>query len=60
MTDLKTASEAAAYLRVSRSLLYRLSAEGRIQHYEIASKKLYSTEQLDRFLASCARGGEAS
>jgi len=56
---LLTVSEAGVFLRVSRSMMYKLIEEKRLEHYRIHSKLLISKEQLERFLASCACGGAA-
>jgi excisionase family DNA binding protein len=46
-----TLSEAAAYLGLARSFLYKLTSQGKIAHFKPAGGKLYfKLEDLDGYL----------
>lgn len=49
---LHTVSEAAAYLRLSRSSVYKLAERRELDHFKVGARLLFSTEQLDAWLTS--------
>jgi excisionase family DNA binding protein len=48
-----TPSEAAAYLGMSRSMVFRLLREGQLPRRKVGSMTLLMREDLDQFLRSC-------
>jgi excisionase family DNA binding protein len=50
MTQWMTIDEAAAYLRVGKTTMYKLLADGEIKPFKIGRKNLFRPEDLDRFL----------
>ena len=51
MNCLMNIGEAAVYLRVSKSFLYRLTARGAIRHFRVGGAVRFNQEQLDEWLA---------
>jgi excisionase family DNA binding protein len=48
---LMTAPEAAAYLRLNRTTLYRFAAEGKIPYLKVGSHYRFRKEALDAWMA---------
>jgi excisionase family DNA binding protein len=51
MAELMTVEQAAGFLKVSRSFLYRETAAGKLRHFKLGSANRYSMEQLQEWLA---------
>jgi excisionase family DNA binding protein len=51
MAQLMTVAEAADFLKVSTSFVYRETAGGRLRHFKVGSANRYSCEQLQEWLA---------
>lgn len=51
-----TVKEAAKRIGISASKLYQLAAAGRIGHYRVGGKIIFSDADVDAFLASCRVG----
>lgn len=58
-TTLKSEKEAAFLLGISRPTLLRLRQSGAIAFHRVASRVLYSEEQLDAFLRATERQARA-
>lgn len=50
MNNLLNIKEAASYLRISISTLYRWIHQKKIKHVKIGSRVLFSQEYLDEFI----------
>jgi excisionase family DNA binding protein len=50
MAELMTVQEAAGFLKVSTSFVYRETAGGRLRHYKVGASNRYSEEQLREWL----------
>ena len=55
-TNLRTETEAARYLKISRQTIIRLRRAGQIGFYRIRRRVLYGQEHLNAFLASAQQG----
>jgi excisionase family DNA binding protein len=55
---LLTPAEAAARLRISRALFYRLVTSGRLRSLKIGGRRLIVEEDLEAYIASQSEGGE--
>jgi PTS system nitrogen regulatory IIA component len=49
-TEYMTVDEAAAYLRCSKTRVYRLAASGELPHYKLGSRSLFSQREIDAWL----------
>jgi excisionase family DNA binding protein len=52
--DLLTIPEAALYLRISASMVRRITAEGRLACVQIGTRTLYRREDLAAYVAALA------
>jgi excisionase family DNA binding protein len=49
-SELMTVKEAAEYLKISRSLMYKIVGRRQIAHYSIAGKKLVKLSDIEKYL----------
>lgn len=49
-SELMTVKEAAEYLKISRSLMYKIVEKRQIAHYRIAGKKLVKLPDIEKYL----------
>ena len=58
LPDVVTPSQAAVYLHIGRSMLYRLLKEGRLRSVRVGNKYIIPKENLQIFLSSCYNRGD--
>ena len=49
-SELMTVKEAAEYLNISRSLMYKILEKRQLAHYSIAGKKLVKLPDIEKYL----------
>jgi excisionase family DNA binding protein len=49
-SELMTVKEAAEYLNISRSLMYKILEKRQLAHYSIAGKKLIKLPDIEKYM----------
>lgn len=53
MNNKMTEQDAANYLQISRSTLWRLRKDSKLPYLKIGARRVYEQEQLDAYINSC-------
>lgn len=56
MSELRTVTETAALLRVSRATVYRLIGDGRLKLTKVRGSSFVTQAAIDRYLRASERG----